>query len=186
MSPVQLNYAINPERGFVGAPARDNEPLIIDQVPAQVPSSGRKPRPGDQVYWDATNNGAAAVTSADQQELALGIVTYFPGVIAKRLASVPSGANSDTYIEYEDGALMPVVRVGSIWLLAGSALEYGDTIVQHASDRDWVKAGSTSQGGVEGQPSNLNQFIRSPVEVADLSVADEGIFVGRIGIGRVY
>ena len=54
----QTGYDIQLPRGYVGALAEDAGPWFIDRVPAQVPDSGRKPRPGDQVYWDATNKGA--------------------------------------------------------------------------------------------------------------------------------
>ena len=145
----QTQYDVNLQRGYNGALAEDAGPFQIDRIPVQVPSSGRNPRPGDSVYWDATNNGAAAITDASQQESAFGIVTYFPGILGSLLTSVPSGANSATYVEYEDGDVMPVVVFGTVWLLAGAALEYGDQIVQVAADRDWI-------AGTNAQPSNLN------------------------------
>lgn len=175
----QIQYDINLQRGYNGSLAEDAGPFQVDRVPAQVPSGGRIPRPGDSVYWDSTNNGAATVTSGDQQESAFGIVTYFPGILGSRLSAVPSGANSDTFVEYADGDIMPVIVMGTVWLLSGGALEYGDQIVQHSTDRDWVT-------GTNAQPSNLNVLIRSAVHCIDVSVADAGIFKGRIGYGRVY
>ena len=172
-------YEINPGRGYIGALARDAEPWAIDQVPAQVPTSGRNVRPGDQVYWDTTNNGAAAVTDAAQQELAFGIATYFPGRVAEILSSIPSGANSPNYVQYKDGELMPVLVMGTVWLLAGAALEYGTQIVQHATDRDWVV-------GTNAQPSNLNTLLKAPVHCVDTAVTDASVFMARIGFGRVY
>ena len=175
----QSGYEVNLPRGYVGALAEDASPWQIDRVPAQVPDSGRKPRPGDQVYWDATNKGAAAVASADNQKAAFGIVTYFPGILPKLLDSAPSGANSRVFVEYEDGQFMPVIVMGTAWLLAGAALVYGDQIVQHTADRDWVK-------GDNVQPTAVANILRAAVRCADLAVADGAIFKGRIGTGGIY
>ena len=177
--PFQIQYDINLQRGYNGVLAEGAGPFQIDRVPAQVPAAGRNPRPGDQVYWDRTNNGAASTTTTDQQERSFGIVTYFPGILGSLLASIPAGANSATYVEYLDGDVMPVIVMGTAWLLAGGALEYGTQIVQTAADRDWVS-------GTDDQPSNLNVMLRCPVTCADVAVADTGIFKGRIGYGRVY
>lgn len=176
-TPIQLEYGINPQKGFVGALARDAEPFIIDELPAQVPTSGRNPRPGDLVYYDTTNKGVAVVTTADQQEIAVGIVTYFPGVVAKILSSVPSGANSASYVEYEDGQMTPFVRVGAVWLMSGAAFNYGDHISYDTSDNDWV-AGT--------KPSSFATLVRSPVECIEREVASGAVFAGRIGVGRVF
>lgn len=173
----QTQYDINPGRGFVGALARDNEPFIIDQVPAQVPSGGRAIRPGDQVYWDATNNGVAAVVDANTSELTIGIATYFPGVVAQRLSAIPSGANSDSFIEYADGAVLPVIIQGSVWLLAGSALEYGNAVRQVVADRDYT---------LMTKPTSFDTVQRRIIECVDLAVADTALFIGRIGLGRVF
>ena len=175
----QSQYDVQLQRGYVGALAEDAGPWFIDRVPVQVPDSGRKPRPGDQVYWDATNKGAAAVASAANQKAAFGIVTYFPGVLPKLLDAPPSGASSRVYLEYEDGEFMPVVIMGTVWLLAGAALAYGDQIVQHASDRDWIK-------GDNAQPSALANIVRAAVRCAEVAVADTDIFKGRIGLGGIY
>ena len=176
---IQDIYQINPQLGYVGAVAEDAIPAIIRRVPVQVPANGRNPRPGDQVYWDRASNGAAAVTSADEQENAFGIVTYFEGQLGEILSSKPSGANSDTFVEYKDGDWMPVVLVGSVWLLAGAALEFMDRIIQSTADRDYVVAAPN------GQWTNVNEAARNPVHCVDIAVADGGIFKGHVG-GPVY
>ena len=177
MGTFQTQYDVNPQRGFVGAVARDNEPFVLDRLPAQVPTNGRKPRPGDAVYWDAANNGAAVPTSAALLARTIGIVTYFPGVIAQRLASIPAGSNSDTYVEYDDGEAMPVVTQGSVWLLAGAALEYSSRVQWHTSDFDWVAGATITPGTLATWPTRI-------VECVDLEVADAEIFIGRISLGR--
>ena len=175
----QIQYDVNLQRGYNGSLAEGAGTFQVDRVPVQVPASGRNPRPGDSVYWDAANNGAASITDQNQQEGAIGIVTYFPGVLGDILSSIPSGANSATYVEYTDGEIMPIIVMGTVWLLAGNALEYGVQIVQTSADRDWVT-------GSNAQPANLNTMVRTPVTCVDVTVADAAIFKGRIGYGRVY
>ena len=175
--PIQTQFEINPQVGYVGALARDTEPFAIDQLVAQVPASGRNPRPGDAVYWDSTNDGAAVPTSANLNETVFGIVTYFPGVVANVLSSTPSGANSASFIEYEDGASMPVIVMGTVWLLAGGALEYGNILRWNTSNFDWETV---------AKPTAFTDLIAKPVECVDLAVADTEIFKARIGYGRIF
>ena len=151
-------------------------PLLIDRVPAQVPAStGRDPRPGDAVYWDATNNGAAVATTDAQSENVIGIVTYFPSILGDILSSIPSGANSATYVQYTDGEIMPIVVMGTVWLLAGAALEYHQIVRQDTTDFDYES---------QAKPAAHGDLISQPIVCVDVAVADTGIFKGRIGYGR--
>lgn len=174
---VQLDYDINPQVGFVGAIAYGHGPdPVIDLMPIQVPASGRNPRPGDAVYWDTTNNGLAVPTSADETELTCGIITYYPGQVADTLTATPTGANSPQFVEYEDGEIAPVLVSGAIWLLAGAALEYAQSLWWERTNFDWEQVGTQ-------QPTALNTVYRTTVYCAQTSVADGDVFVGRI-VGR--
>ena len=174
---VQTNYNTYSQKGYIGDLSRPDEPHAIDLVPAQVPASGRNPRPGDPVYWDATNNGAAVPTTANQAEQVFGIVTYYPGQVGGTLSTRPTGANSDQFIEYTDGVLMPVIVMGTAWLLAGAALEYGNLIRQNFTDFDYETV---------TKPVDFNTIIAAPITVVNLAVADGDIFEARIGFGRIY
>ena len=176
---IQTQYDINPQAGYVGQLARPAEPYALDLLPAHAAGNLRKPRPGDMVYWDRTNNGAAVVTSAAEFRDAIGIVTYNPGTVAKTLAAAPAGANSDTYVEYEDHANMPVLVFGSVHLLAGGAMEYGDAVGYDFGDHDWTTAAAP-------KPAAIGNIIRRIVECVDLDVSDGDIFTARIGYGRVF
>ena len=133
---VQTTTNTYPGRGLPGELSRPNEPYAIDMVPVQVPSGGRKPRPGDMVSWNATANGAAAVTNAATRLTAFGIVHYDLSKVQDTLASVPSGADTAEYIEYEDGEFAPVITVGTVYVRAGTAVEYGNRLQQQA-DFKW-------------------------------------------------
>ena len=101
---IQERYDRHQFPGFHGMIARANEACAIDTGQAQVPSAGanRGIRPGDVVYYDSGNNGFALPTNAAQLLLPAGIVLHDQGVVASNLTSVPSGANSDTFIQYDD------------------------------------------------------------------------------------
>ena len=174
---VQFSYNTYAQRGYIGDLARPDEPHAIDYVPAYVPTSGRNPRPGDMVHWDATNNGAAFALNANASETVFGIVTYYPGQVGGTLAATPSGANSDQFIEYKDGELMPVIVMGTAWLLAGAALEYGNLIRQHHTNFDYTTV---------TKPADFGTLIAAPVTVVDVAVADGDIFQARIGYGRTF
>ena len=174
---VQLQYQTNAQRGYVGDVSRAAEPHAIDLVPVQVPANGRNPRPGDPVYWDGTNNGAAVPTTDNQSELVIGIVTYYPDQVAGRLSAIPSGSNSDAFIEYTDGQVAPILVMGSIWLLAGGAIEYHQLIRWDTTNFDWETV---------AKPTAFTDIIAAPVTCVDIGVADTDIFQGRIGYGRVF
>ena len=171
----QNQYDVNPQIGYVGAIARDKEPYAIDLLPVQVPSGGRNPRPGDAVYWDSTNNGAAVPTTAALSEQVFGIVTYYEGVVAGSLSSTPSGANSPQFIEYADGQNMPVVVMGTVWTLAGGAIEYSNLVRWNITNFDF-EALTT--------PASFADMLWRPIECVSIVVADTNIFESRIGFGR--
>ena len=177
MAKVQQAYNTYPQRGYPGDLARPHEPNAIDLLPVQVPSSGRNPRPGDPVYWDATNDGAAVPTDANLNETVMGIVAMYSDQVASRLSAVPAGANSDAYIEYEDGDVMPVIVMGTVWLLAGAALEYGNLIRWNTSNFDWETV---------TKPTDFNTIIKKPIICVDVSVADTELFQARIGFGELF
>ena len=106
-------------------------------------------------------------------------MTYFPGILGDILSSIPSGANSATYVEYTDGEVMPIVVLGTVWLVAGGALEYGNQIIQNFADRDWI-------AGTNAQPAAVTNILRTPVTCVDVAVTDTSIFKGRVGYGRIY
>ena len=170
---IQTTTNTYPGRGLLGELARPGEPYAIDFLPAQVPSSGRKPRPGDSVYWDETNNGAAFPTTAALRRTVIGIVHYDLSAVQKKLSAVPSGADTDQFIEYEDGEFMPVVVMGTVFIRAGAAVEYGQLLSQSADykyDPD--------------DPTDYGSIPQRGIECVSLAGADNGLIEARVTSGR--
>lgn len=170
---IQTTTNTYPSRGLPGELARDGEPYAIDFLPVQVPDSGRKPRPGDAVYWDATNNGVAAVVSGQMANM-IGIVHYDLSKVQDTLSSTPSGADTDQYIEYDDGEFAPIITLGTVYVRAGAACEYGQLMAQQVDDRKWNPDDPKTYGGL---------YKRS-VECVSVSGADGDIIEVRVS-GRV-
>lgn len=173
---IQVNYQIYQQRFFVGQMPYAKAPYHIIKGPAQVPANGRKPRPGDTVYWDATNDGFAAVASAANQADARGIVVYDAAEVQSMLSSVPSGANSDLFIEYDDGDTMKICLFGHVAVVAGAAVEREAGIVQDTTDRQYDAF--TKATAIANIPE-----VGITAETAASAAGD--IIIARIGYGRV-
>ena len=172
---IQLSSGTYPSRGMPGELARPGEPYAMDFLPAQVPVSGRKPRPGDGVYWDATNNGAAVASTAAQGLLVVGIVHFDLSKVQSKLSAVPSGSDSAQFIEYDDGVFMPVITIGAVYVRAGSACEYGDLMRFQEDDYKWDA----------DNPSSFAELFKRSIECISVVGADAGLIEVRIN-GRVF
>lgn len=199
MSLVQREYGRYPGLGHIGDLARPSEPHAFDIGLAQVPTNGRKPRPGDCVYYDAANNGFAVPTTEAQRRAAIGVVSYDPGVVQGRLASVPSGANSDMYVEFEDGEEIKVCVLGTVWVVASTAMEYGQLVQQTTfgatPDYEWdaydpdltVDATFANLAAARSAVNDVVEELRRRTFecVSPTPVAADGLAQVRIGYGRI-
>lgn len=142
-TPIQKDFQQWRDRWWPGMISRlGSYPLRISGV-AQVPASGRKPRPGDAVFWDSTNGGFAVPTTDAESKTVVGIVSLEAGV--RHLNSV---------IEYEDGDIMQILTQGHIVGVAGAEMGYGDRVVfdpDNATAADkykWIKLEAVTTGDV--------------------------------------
>ena len=197
---IQTSYSINPGRGFPGDIARPSEPHAIDSGAIHVPvGAARKPRPGDPVYYDRANDGFAIPTTAALLQTVLGVLTY-------RHDTVQSGSERDT-IEFSDGDEVEVVRFGTVWVVAGSALEYGQRIDWDTGDYMWDAqadpaslaianlAGTFNLALVNGLKNSVVAAITAGLRslnsvpivcVSRSAVAVNGVAEASIGYGRVF
>ena len=176
---VQTTTNTYPGVGLPGEISRPNEPIRIERLPVYVPASGRKPRPGDAVYWNGTNDAVAAPTSAAQQLLAIGIVHFEQNRVQGKLTAVPSGADTDTFIQYEDGELAPIVMMGTVYVRAGGACEFHDLMRWQHGDHKW-------NADSPAHPPTLAELYQRPIECVSRSGADEDLIEVNVGGGRVY
>ena len=177
MSAVQSVAGRYPPLGYPGDLARAGEPFAFDLLNAQVPTNGRKPRPGDALYYDAANNGVAVPTSATQVRSVLGICSYDPGTVTSTLPTgVPTGANSDQFIEYDDGDAIKMIVFGTVWIIAGAAMEYGQTLAWDTTNNDFRP--------LSRQSAVANLHLVNIVCVSPAPVAADGVAQVRVGFGR--
>ena len=116
MSRVQQTYDVNPDIGFAGSLAEPNSPHRVEGGVLHVPAAAtRMPRPGDELYYDTTENQWAIPTSAAQSLLVAGILSYRADTVA----------NASSILEFADEAEIEIATMGVWWAVAGSAMEYG-------------------------------------------------------------
>ena len=126
MTPVQSNYERYAQLGYPGDLARPEEPHAFHEGVFHVSSGSTRPRPGYAVYYNESEN-AFSLPGAAHLNLVCGVASFDPGLVAGR-GSIPSGANSDSFIEFSDGDPAKVGVFGSFWGIAGEDMEYGDRL----------------------------------------------------------
>ena len=173
---IQRVFRRHQQPGWVGGLARPDAPYAYDIGQIHVPTSGRKGRPGDGVIWDATENQYKVPTTAAEELLVIGIVAYDAGTVQSTLGTVPTTENSDQFIEYEDNAIIKVGVMGTFWIIAGGACEYGDLMRHQNGDEKWNA----------DTPSAYGELYKRAVECVSKVGADGGIIEGRIGYGRTF
>ena len=195
---VQSQFDRYYQQGYPGDLARPSEPHAFDLGVAHVPANGRKPRPGDAVYYNAAENAFAVPVDAATQRQAVGVVSYDPGLIQGTLAAPPADSNSDRFVEFEDGDPLKILVLGTAWVIAGSAMEYGQ-LVQQASfgggaDYQWdvwtpdVTIDALTQvAQLRAQVIQLAESLHRRVFecVSPAPVAANGSAQVRIGYGRI-
>ena len=103
---VQRSYELYPDYGYPGQIAQGYGLFHVEEGPIHVPAAAtRKPRPGDAVYYDKTENGFAIPTSAAQSARVLGILTYRSDTVA----------NEESILEYDDEDAVQVCVFGTVF-----------------------------------------------------------------------
>ena len=191
---VQVQYDINPQIGYPGGLAEPERPYAFTNGIINVPSAAtRKPRPGDGVFYDQSENRWAVPTSDAEARLVRGILSYRLDTVQSVLSATPAGANSNSYIEYDDNDPVRIGIFGTFFIVAGEALEYDDRLIWDRTDGKWnvvaspVVAGADLNAVIGSVNTALQSLGRVPIEcVSPAEVADNGIALARIGYGRVY
>lgn len=171
---VQTTTNTYPSRGLPGELSRPGEAYAIDFLPVQVPTNGRKPRPGDGVYWDAANNAVATAASDGNELLVIGVVHYDLSKVQDSLSSTPSGADTDQFIEYDDGDVAPIIVSGTVFVRAGGACEYGQLMRFQNNDHKWDA----------DDPTSYAETFKRSIECVSVSGADNSLIEVRVS-GRV-
>ena len=171
---IQRQYGRYQQPGYPGEIARPTEPCIKDIGTIEVPTNGAKPRPGEGVVYDGNANGFKIPTSDAEEGQIVAIVSYDRAELQKKLAATPTGANSDQFIEYDDGETAKLIMVGTVWGIAREGMEFGDSLQFDRDSRKWETFTPTAA------------HIRTPIKcVSRKPVAADGLVEIRIGTGGI-
>ena len=184
MAAIQTEYTRYQQPGWVGGLARPNEPFIYDTGPLYVATSGTLPRPGEPVRWNATQDAFQLVSTSTRANM-VGIVSYEPATVQGALTTVPAGANSPAFVEYADGAFVKIGVLGTFWVIAENAMQYGDPVRYNATERKW-ESYTPALPATYDNAASLALIRALPVTcVSAAPVAVDGIAEIRFGHGRI-
>ena len=171
---IQINHALFQQALLPGQHAMPGAPYFIMEGSIYVPASGRKPRPGDAVYYNETQNQWAYPTSAAHRLAVRAIVTWDKSTLTTSLAAIPSGSNSNQFVEYDDNQIAKIALVGIFAVTLGAATEAFEPLVSQA-DFKWDPL---------TKPTAIGSIHENPV-VALKAGGDGDIVPAMIGMGRV-
>ena len=186
---IQQSYSIYPDIGYVGTIAQPTAPHATASGLISVPDGTTAPRPGHALYYNTANNrfalplagnGAAAVAS---RNAVCGILGY-------RMDTV---AGEDDQVSFEDGDEIQFFVFGTVWVRAGTAMEYGQALAWQPGDQQWdvsTRSPATAPANLNAVPAfveaALASLTRYPVVcVSRDPVSAGGIAMAQIGYGRV-
>ena len=159
VAPIQSFYRRHLQRQWPGTLARPNEPHAFDPGSLHVPANGNMPFPGEAVMYDAGEDSFRLPGSDAEELLVVGVLGYNPGDIPTVLQAPPAMANSDTQIQYSDNAVIKVCVFGTFNVLAGSAMEYGDSVIYDHQTRRFIRYAGPNVGvapQLNANPSQAN------------------------------
>lgn len=138
---IQRTYRYDQQEGWPGMLARPYAPYAYDTGQIQVAMGAINIRPGEPVVYDATANRYRLPTSTEGTEM-VGIVSYDSGTVATT-GTFPATANSNALVEYTNDSRVKVGIMGTFYVIAGEALEYGQLVQWDASStnttyRQWI------------------------------------------------
>ncbi|MCY3553731.1 MAG: hypothetical protein OXH56_00270 [Gemmatimonadetes bacterium] len=137
MTNIQQRYRAHQQEGWPGQLARPNEPHYYHTGILHIPANGRKPRPGDALVYDSSQDSFKLPTSDAESAKVCGILAYDQGTVQKSLASAPTGVNSEAFVEYENDAVVKVGVMGTFFVMAGAAMEYDQLVEWQRDDYLW-------------------------------------------------
>ena len=166
---VQRSASVGFDRGFAGLIAEPNSPFRMEAGTLHVPSAAtRMPRPGDALYYDTTQDEWAIPTTAAHSLIASGILSYRQDAVAR----------ADSFVEFADEADIEVITMGVVWVVAGSAINYGALVGWNLTDFKWDALTT---------PAAFANLVDYPVSCFQRggASADLDIVKAAIGYGRV-
>lgn len=170
--PIQRSYRRHQQPGWPGTKAKPNTPCEFILAKIGVPSAGTnanvKPKPGDGLVYDATNNDFRLPADTEAGKVAvIGMIVVDAGTVQGSLSSIPSGANSDTEVTYSDGDHVKVGIMGTFFAIAGEAMEFGDLVAYDTGERKWMKIAPAAAAAADDYPRNPALCVSPQAVAAD-------------------
>ena len=134
--PIQTIYRRYQQEGWPGQFSKPSTPTECVLGPLHVPAGGSNPRPGYGVLYDAAEDAFRLPANAAERTLVMGMIIFESGTVGS-VASSRIGANSDVFVEYEDGDYVKIAILGTAYAIAGEGLEFGDAVVFDESEGKW-------------------------------------------------
>lgn len=166
---IQTTYSVQQPVGLVGLIAEPNSPFRMEAGQLHIPSSGvtRKPRPGDALVYNTTEDQWNLPQNAAGSLIQSGILSYRQDEVA----------NASNVVEFDDNDEIEVITMGVVWLRAGSAIDYGSLISWDTTDFMWDALTT---------PSDFASLVDYPISCFNRGgAAANAVFKGAIGYGRV-
>lgn len=135
---IQQVYRQHREHGWPGYRARTNVAVKYMTMKVSVPSGARNPRPGDAVVFDKTTNTVHTPDTDAAVRDVIGVCAYDTGLVQGTMTNTPSGANSNTFVEYKADSYAPICTFGVIFARAGAACSYDDALKFDRTNNNWV------------------------------------------------
>lgn len=154
---IQSSFNAFQSKGFIGTKVRPDAPFEFD-----LGVAGEELKPGEGVLYDKATNKFLKPTNAAERLLVTGIVSLDPGVVATA-TTVPAGGNSDAEVKFAIDTVIKVMIRGSIFVIAGADLEYGDQLVFDEATSDWIIAPALTADATTLPKSSIVCIERKPV-----------------------
>jgi len=131
VNPIQKTFSYHQQIGQVGSVARPSAPFDLDRGVAAVDGI----KPGMGVY----DGGAGFILPVDAATRALvtHVVSFNKSAVPTDI-SVPAG-NNLTEVVFNTGDVMPLIALGSAFVIAGEAVANGDAAIFNETTGKWIK-----------------------------------------------
>ena len=133
---IQRNFSYHQQPGQVGEIARQSAPYNIDQGVAGV-----ELKPGEGVYYVSGSDWIKPVSEATR-ELVTHVVGFNKNLLNTDIAA-PS-TNNISEVVFAVGVIMPLIELGSVFVIAGETVESKDAAIFNETTGKWIKYSPSS------------------------------------------
>ena len=165
VTPIQTDFARHQQIGQVGEIARPSAPFDIDRGVAGV-----ELKPGMGVYYDSGNDNWILPTSDATRKLVTHVVSFNKNSFNTDIAAPTT--NNLTEVVFAIGTMMPLVDLGSVFVLAGETLESQDAVIYNQTTEKWIKYAPASPTANDLRKKVFTAYVDPGKTVADGEIVE--------------